>query len=113
MKFSYRVITSFTLTKAEIEHLMNVSAKHYDSKCQQAHEPGGIIYGWKNQLWDKNEVELEATIRELDLITKILEVECYLNHTSHIVEEAKRLNLGQKFNSLAKAACEESERINK
>ena len=106
MSFSYKVITNFTLTKAEMDHLMLTASKHYDNKCKAAGEQGGFIYGWKNSLWNKDDVEVEATIHQLDLVTKILELDVYTIGNFD-------LSLNSKFHALAQAACKESERINK
>ena len=75
--FIYDVKAEITLTRSELEHLIDMSSKHYDTRCKLSSEQGGFIYGWMNRLWkpEDNEVTVTATIRELDLITKILEVE--------------------------------------
>ena len=77
--FDYVVKAEVTLTKAEVENIIELGGKHYDFKCMAACKYGGFIYGIKNRLLhfnDGNEEEITVHLmfRELDLMAKILEM---------------------------------------
>ena len=107
--YSYKVIVNFTLAREEIDHLLVISARHYDGKCRDAGKQGGFIYGWMNRLNFArtersplaNEIELEATIQQLDTVTKILEMDFDPNY-----------RLRTAFNELAQNAVRESQFVN-
>lgn len=73
VKFDFQI--PFTTT--DIEVLMELSANHYDGKCQAASKIGGFIYGWNNAtrfgIPLDGERTLTATFHELDLSMKIME----------------------------------------
>jgi len=118
ISFNYKVITNFTLTEAELDHLLLIASHHYDGKCKAAGEVGGFIYGWKNMLLGRKErisatpeeiaeIEIDATIQQLDTITKILEIDWddpnYRLKTA-VNEEAKRAqNESVRINQVARA----------
>ena len=103
--YSYLIIVNFEISREELEHLIKVSSIHYDRKCQDASKQGGFIYGWKNRLeFNRTDsVEVNATICELDTVTKILEME-------HLITSS--ISLQKAFNELAQNACKESEKKN-
>jgi hypothetical protein len=106
ISFNYKVISNIVLTRAEINHLKHVSSIHYDEKCKNAGRLGGFIYGWYNMLGTDDEVEISATFKQLDLITKILEME---NLPQHVISG---IQLATAFNDEAKRAQDESISIN-
>jgi hypothetical protein len=111
ISFNYKVLANIILTRAEIDHLIHVSSLHYDRTCQDAGKPGGFIYGWYNMISYKPlssayAIEVSATLKQLDLITKILELE---NLPPHVTSEIK---LSQAFNDEAKRVQDESMEIN-
>jgi hypothetical protein len=78
--FAYRVEVNLALNRKEISHLMECSKSHGDVKCAGASQQGGFLYGWCNQMdWaeesGEHEIEVRATLRELDTLVKILEIE--------------------------------------
>lgn len=63
-----------------VGRLIDLSKAHYDGKCRSLSEPGGLIYGWLQQLkfaGDGALVEVTATGRQLQLICKVLEAETW------------------------------------
>lgn len=63
----------FTLTREQIELLCSLSTSHYDFESRSLSKPGGFIYGWNFRLDDKDQVEVSATWRQLDSVSRILE----------------------------------------
>jgi hypothetical protein len=103
-KFSFSVLTIFTISKENLLHLQQVALRHYDGTCQAAGQPGGFIYGWINMLYDKDEVECTATFKQLDLCTKILECESWVKSD---------IKLNEAFITLIQSASEISKKVNK
>ena len=77
MKFELRgrPQVSFGLTKDEIDVLLKLSARHYDSKCRSVGQPGtgGFLWGWKCHLEFDPKSTVDANFSDLDLCSKLLE----------------------------------------
>lgn len=76
--FDYNISARVRLSFAEVQHLLEQSALHYDAECRRAGVLGGFIYGWRNHFDPDrpapgDEVELRASLDELDTVAKILE----------------------------------------
>lgn len=69
----------FSLTRAQLDVLMELSAMHYDGYCKSLCRPGpnSFLYGWSNsgKMIDGQEVyeAWAATWHHLDMCMKILE----------------------------------------
>ena len=77
--FRYDVHIEATITREEVDKLLEYSSRHYDGVCKAAGQVGGFIYGWSNYFSLGEETpldEYEFTIsrRELDLVAKICEI---------------------------------------
>jgi len=79
--YHYSIVTLAAYTKEDVDLLMVMSQRHYDSKCRQASQVGGIIYGMKNRLdfmldeeKELGQVEASFTTQDLDLLCKITEI---------------------------------------
>ncbi len=76
--YHYIVEVKLKLTRAEIEHYIKLSERHYDGYCKSISQVGGFLYGWRNVLGlfdDSAFVEVSATSRQLDTLAKICEME--------------------------------------
>lgn len=90
--FEYTVSVSITFTKQEIDRIMYLGCRHYDTKCRQACQPGGFIKGLANQLeypWgdekkDTSTVEATLNFDQIDTIAKIGEAERFDDRTNDI-----------------------------
>lgn len=72
--FWYEVKPVIELSRAEVDALIVLSERHYDSKCKSYSQPGGLLYGFRNTFEDgKGTIEVTPTIREIDTLCKILE----------------------------------------
>lgn len=72
----YDVKSVVRVTKAEVEQLVVFAARHYDSKCRSTALKGGMLYGILNQFCGddpEEEVSVEFSSRDLDLLCKITE----------------------------------------
>src|SRR5579872_273794 len=65
-------------TRADIECLMRLSARHYDHACLCSGQCGGIVFGMRIELdlLDSDEVERALKFREIDLLAKVTEPVC-------------------------------------
>ena len=111
-EFEYKVRVRITLTKEEIDTLLESSAVHYDSICQSAGKQGGFIYGWNNLRTfskDTSQVEITAEFRQLDLCCKILEVS--VERTTGM--PTKGPELYWELNKLLKNINDEYRKVNK
>jgi hypothetical protein len=78
-KVTYKPMITLIFTKTDVDILMSCSAAHYDGKCRQAGEYGGIIYGMNNEFKlfetdaDKTEIERRMEFRDIDLLAKVTE----------------------------------------
>lgn len=101
-EFWYTVDMEITLSKPELEHIMQKASEHYDSVCKGSALQGGFLYGWRNQLGEDLEVVVSAKFQQLDTIAKILELPGswadikanVRNVMKAISEETRRLNKG-------------------
>ena len=102
--FRYRVDARLQITKSELEHMIECSAKHYDGVCIAASRLGGFLYGWRIQLDLDECIIVWADWNIADTLCKILEMEQHMQSELHLwfpcVQILKRLG-------------DESERVNK
>jgi hypothetical protein len=66
-----------SLTKEHVLLLMKLSSCHYDSRCKNASQPRGFLFGWNNILGltpDGETLPIRATWHELDTVLKIIEM---------------------------------------
>jgi len=101
--FRYTVISKISVSWIDVEHLKVMAESHYDAKCRSLASPGGLLYGWVNQIRvDRSswaQLEVEVTERELQSICKVLE-----GPLAH-------LELRARFNQLLKEVHRELARI--
>lgn len=71
--FDFRVEVRVRYGKKELAQLMKFSAEHYDAKCRSLSQPGGFLYGMKNQLGDDKFAEWPLSTQDLDLLCKVTE----------------------------------------
>ena len=76
----------FELTVRQALSIQNCAINHYDTVCKKSGMVGGFVYGWVVQTSFENPATVSATLRELDLTCKILEVGSLLE-----LEEAEEL----------------------
>ena len=89
MKASIIALPEFqlSLTKPLLDVLCKCATMHYDRTCKDSIKQGGLLFGWNNELdFGSN---CTATLRELDLTTKICEVQAYTAST--LSDEEKQL----------------------
>jgi hypothetical protein len=70
VRFIPEAIIEFT--EEEIKALFQASEAHYDYKCQQASQPGGVLWGIRNQITD-GKADVILKWRDIDLLGKIAE----------------------------------------
>src|ERR1700722_16327572 len=66
-------------TEEEVMALIEASEHHYDHKCKELSQPGGILYGIRNMLKD-GKAEVALRFSELDVLAKTAEVLSYMPH---------------------------------
>lgn len=76
--FVYRVEMEIEVSRKEHAHLMELSKRHYDFKCQSISSPGkdSFLYGWQWTFQGTEEAEttkVRVTWGELDTLCKVLE----------------------------------------
>jgi hypothetical protein len=102
--FSYNTTTHFTITLEEVNHLLFLCEKHYDATCKSTGKYGGFIYGWKTKFWNNiTTAEISATTHQLNLITKILEIEPQFDTP---------IKLSEQFNKLTQLALNRTTELN-
>ena len=120
-QFYFPVEIELEITRAEVEHIRECSARHYDGKCKSASLQGGFVYGWRNRFdWyseggkektptnkDLNaKATVHATRHEIDLTCKILESE------SVRYQKPGGIQLHQKMQDILEQMREESKKVN-
>lgn len=79
-RFVFDVHTEVIFTEDDVDTLMRFSKQHYDRKCQSVSEPGGFLYGMKNQFWTPEGEEKPKTgtwklsMDDLGIMCKVTEV---------------------------------------
>jgi len=63
----------FELTVNQALIIQKCAINHYDMVCKKSGMVGGFVYGWVVQTSFESPATASATLRELDLICKILE----------------------------------------
>ena len=63
----------FKLTVNQALIIQKCAINHYDMVCKKSGMVGGFVYGWVAQTSFESPATVSATLRELDLICKILE----------------------------------------
>ena len=72
--FWYEVKPVIELSRAEVDALIVLSSRHYDSKCKSFSQPGGLLFGYRNTFEDgKDAIVVTPDTREVDTLCKILE----------------------------------------
>ena len=79
----------FALTKEQIEILCSLSKSHYDFESRSLSKPGGAIFSWNFRLNEEQTVDVSATWRQLDSVSKVLEMTGHL--TPEKQERAEKL----------------------
>ena len=81
----------FTLSDAEFEILVRLSASHYDHVCKSASKDGGFLNRWQrsHEVWKECEnpdgvKELTATFRDLDTCLKIMEMPTLITNAEQL-----------------------------
>lgn len=74
-KMIFQPLVTLVFTRVEVEHLMRLSAEHYDGTCQRLSECGGVIFGMMNEInvLDRAEVTRVMQFRDIDLLAKVTE----------------------------------------
>ncbi len=106
-RFRYEVLTTASITRPNLDHLIETSRKHYDSTCRSLSIPGpdAVLHGWRNQFWAAEgepvpeRASWNLSIRHLDVLCKVL-------------EQSDRWDLRSKFQDLLREAIKERERVN-
>lgn len=85
--FEYDVKVRIRLTKVEVDRILELGLKHYDSVCKQSCQVGGFVYGWNNRLSidERDSVEVTAAMRELGIVAKIGESEQFERDADKII----------------------------
>lgn len=103
-----------TFTEEEVSALFQASAAHYDAKCRQAGQLGGVLWGMRNMI-EEGKVETDLEWGQVDLLAKISE-QLELTHRNDPAFVA-RMNYGPNsfHNVLSKlrVSYEEVNRISK
>lgn len=75
VEFVYRVMSEIEITRDEVDHLLELSASHYDHKCKSVGAVGGFLYGWSMSFVHSLEKEtpVSASGDQLDTLCKITE----------------------------------------
>jgi hypothetical protein len=71
-RFWYIPEVEVEFTKSEVDALCKASDAHYDFKCKQAGEPGGVLWGLKNRI-EAGSASMVFKQRDFDLLAKIAE----------------------------------------
>lgn len=89
------------LTQRQITVLTKLSEAHYDWTCKSASRPGegGFIHGWSTLLEYRERTEptplCKATMREMDLCLKIMEMSSWLpQDEQQVVHELRKSFFG-------------------
>ena len=90
-KLVARIEADIALTYSELQHLMRVSTKHYDSLCQSMSQPGGTLFTWEKQFCHfgsyapigADRMEFHVDFHTLDVLCKICEGEKYEKDAKH------------------------------
>lgn len=77
------------ITLEELSVMIACAKAHYDSRCKEAAEVGGLLFGMGNRYDTEPSAVHPLSWRDLDLLSKILEVGGYL--VGDQVEQARRL----------------------
>lgn len=88
-------------TQADINLLMKSSQGHYDRLCRSLSENGGLIYGLNNaaRTSETGLADRNCTLRDIDVLRKIMEMPPGLRGTKH-VDEVQAF-LAETFNKLS------------
>lgn len=124
--FRYNVEKLVIISKADIDLIIECGERHYDWRCKEAVRQGGFVWGWRNRVcmaflanltgeFDYSNVpaetadEISVTVRQADLICKILEIGCYLS-----LPGLRRAadELSAEFSALHKTITAEWNRVN-
>lgn len=104
--FSYAVSAQVIFTRAEVDALLELSASHYDGKCEAAGKHGGFLYGISNavsvQPDGSEEIPRLVSWDNVDTLCKILE-------QSRTAEQAELYGAMRK---LLSSMSDESRRLN-
>ena len=73
LEFGYAVFAEVVFDPADIEHLMGLSALHYDNRCKHAGRRGGFLQGYKMQLEGSPGLPCRVSMHEADTLCKLLE----------------------------------------
>lgn len=106
-RYRYEVLTTASISRPDLDHLIEASLRHYDSTCRALSIPGpdAALHGWRNMFWvpDGEPVPERASwtlsVHHLDVLCKVL-------------EQSDRWDLRNKFRDLLREAIGERERVN-
>jgi hypothetical protein len=72
-KMIFQPLVTLVFTRVDVEHLMRLSAEHYDGTCRRLSECGGAIFGMMNELTmlDKAEVGRVMNFGDIDVLAKV------------------------------------------
>ena len=104
--FAYDVSAQVIFTRAEVDWLLDLSASHYDGKCEAAGKHGGFLYGINNavsmQPDGSEEIPRLVSWDNVDTLCKILEQ----------ARTGEQAALYQAMRKLLSAMSDESRKLN-
>ena len=71
--YDYKVSACITLTRRELQLLMNMSEGHYDHTCRKLAGLGGVLYGLKNWMEEEDSVDATLSQGQINLLCKVME----------------------------------------
>jgi hypothetical protein len=77
IRFITELLAEISFTELDVDTLVELSRKHYDSKCRGLSKRGGLLFGMKNLFWVEEgeqkprRATCKLSVRDLDTLCKV------------------------------------------